>query len=89
MTDDVANAILDWISPGDTPRTDGAEGRLLCLFDSALSLQERAVGQPGGVVAGAGVTPQLLFGNDKNRNGVSTPTRTTAAAPWTLAGRPI
>ena len=25
MTEDVANAILDWISPSDTPRTDGAK----------------------------------------------------------------
>ena len=25
MTDDVANAIIDWVSPGDTPRSNGAK----------------------------------------------------------------
>jgi type II secretory pathway component PulK len=72
LTPDVIDAIVDWVDPDDDPRTSGAE--------SSTYLQN-----PGGgyrakngplnsldeLLLVKGVTPQLLYGNDRNRNGVA------------------
>jgi type II secretory pathway component PulK len=70
MTEDVANAILDWLDADDTPRTSGAENETY----SALSPPYRCKNGPFDsleeLLLVRGMTPQLLFGNDKNRNGI-------------------
>jgi type II secretory pathway component PulK len=73
MTEDVANSILDWLDPDDTPRSDGAESD----YYSALPVPYRAKNGPldslEELLLVKGVTPELLFGNDRNRNGVLDP----------------
>ncbi len=73
MTDDVANAILDWISPGDTPRTDGAKEDYYDSLTPPYHCKNGPLDSLEELLLVRGVTAQLLFGNDKNRNGVLDP----------------
>lgn len=71
MTEDVADAILDWLDADDEPRPLGAE-----FEDYYLNLQPAYKPANGPIdsieqlLLVRGVTPQLLFGYDENRNGV-------------------
>lgn len=69
MTEDVADAIVDWVDTDDTSRAAGAES----AYYSGLSPPYRAKNGPinsiDELLLVRGVTPQLLFGNDRNRNG--------------------
>ena len=69
MTEDVADAILDWMDTDDQPREYGAE----VDYYSALSPPYAAKNGPLETVEELllvrGVTPLLLFGADINRNG--------------------
>jgi type II secretory pathway component PulK len=73
MTEDVANSIIDWIDSDDEPRSNGAEND----YYSAQSPPYQARNGPPDsleeLLLVKGVTPQLLFGNDLNRNGVLDP----------------
>jgi type II secretory pathway component PulK len=73
MTEDIANSILDWLDPDDEPRTNGAESD----YYSGLNPPYRAKNGPldtlEELLLVKGVTPQLLFGNDRNRNGILEP----------------
>ena len=70
MTDDVANAILDWISPSDTPRADGAKDDYYASLTPPYHCKNGPLDSLDELLLVRGVTPQLLFGNDRNRNGV-------------------
>ncbi len=71
MTEDVADAILDWIDPDDEPRDYGVE---FSDYYSSLSPAYEPRNGPLQTVEElllvAGVTPDLLFGADFNRNGM-------------------
>lgn len=73
MTEEVADAILDWIDPDDEPRMLGAE----IDHYSGLSPPYRPKNGPLDTVEELllvrGITPQLLFGADINRNGTLDP----------------
>jgi type II secretory pathway component PulK len=76
MTDDVANSILDWIDPSSTqPRSSGAKD----TYYTALSPPYHCKNGPLDsmeellLVKGIAGSPQLLFGNDRNRNGILDP----------------
>jgi type II secretory pathway component PulK len=68
MTEDVADAILDWIDTDDEPRQQGAETNYYsglgyaCKNGPLDSIEE--------LLHVRGVTPELLFGADTNRNGM-------------------
>jgi type II secretory pathway component PulK len=70
MTEDVADAVVDWVDPDDDQRASGAESGYysglanpyLCKNGPLSSLEE--------LLLVRGVTPRLLFGTDRNRNGV-------------------
>ncbi|MEO8271380.1 MAG: hypothetical protein ABI557_16785, partial [Aureliella sp.] len=71
MTEDVADAILDWLDEDDEPRPLGAE------FDDYYLHLPNPYKPANGPIESIeqlllvrGVTPQLLFGYDENRNGV-------------------
>ena len=71
MTQDVADAILDWLDEDEEPRAYGAE------FSDYYSQLQPAYKPANGPIQSIeqlllvrGVTPQLLFGYDENRNGV-------------------
>ena len=73
MTEDIADAVVDWVDPDDDQRTSGAESGYysglanpyLCKNGPLSSLEE--------LLLVRGVTPRLLFGTDRNRNGVLDP----------------
>lgn len=70
MTEDVADAIVDWLDADDDPRTNGAESS---FYGGASPVPYTAKNGPANtldeLLLVRGVTPQLLFGNDRNRNG--------------------
>ncbi len=71
MTEEVADAILDWLDEDEEPRALGAE-----FADYYMNLQPAYKPANGPIqsieqlLLVRGVTPQLLFGYDENRNGV-------------------
>ncbi len=71
MTQDVADAILDWLDEDDEPREFGAE------FDDYYGTLPSPYRPANGPIASIeqlllvrGVTPQMLFGFDQDRNGL-------------------
>ncbi len=71
MTEEIADAILDWMDEDDEAREFGAE------FDYYSSLEPSPYAPRNGplqtveeLLLVAGVTPDLLFGIDANRNGM-------------------
>jgi hypothetical protein len=73
MTEDVAAAILDWMDPDDTPRTGGAENETYSAQNPPYRCKNGPLDSLEELLLVRGVTPQLLFGNDRNRNGVLDP----------------
>jgi type II secretory pathway component PulK len=73
MSQDVANSILDWIDPDDTTRQDGAENDYYSTQSPPYQCKNGPLDSLEELLLVKGVTPQLLFGNDRNRNGVLDP----------------
>ncbi len=73
MTQDVANSILDWMDADDTPRQDGAENDYYSTQSPPYQCKNGPLDSLEELLLVKGVTPQLLFGNDRNRNGVLDP----------------
>ena len=69
MTDDIANAILDWIDPNDPKRASGAKESYYSALSPPYHCKNGPLDSLEEMLLIKGVTPQLLFGNDKNRNG--------------------
>jgi DNA uptake protein ComE-like DNA-binding protein len=73
MTEDIASAILDWLDPDDDRRVGGAE----TLDYQSLAFPYAARNGPmesiDELLQIQGVTPQLFYGEDANRNGVLDP----------------
>jgi hypothetical protein len=69
MTEEIADAIVDWVDADDTQRAAGAES----AYYQGLSQSYRAKNAPlnslDELLMVRGVTWQLLFGTDRNRNG--------------------
>lgn len=72
MTDDIANSIVYWADPTKKQRSGAADD-----YYSGLDPSYRARGGPldsiDELLLVRGVTPQLLYGNDLNRNGILDP----------------
>ena len=71
MTDDTADAILDWIDPDDTPRDQGAESDFYGSLDHAYTPRDRPPSSIEELLLVKGVTPELLFGLDAAKMGYS------------------
>lgn len=70
MTPDVAEAILDWLDEDDEPREFGAEAEYYSTLPSPYMPKNGPLDSVEELLLVRGVTPQLLFGLDANRNGV-------------------
>ena len=70
LTEDVVNSILDWIDTDDTPRTNGAEDDTYQGMTPAYHAKNGPLDSLEEMLMIHGVTPSLLLGNDRNRNGV-------------------
>lgn len=70
MTEEVADAILDWIDTDEEVRTMGAESSYYMSQSPPYSCKNGPLSSVEELLLVRGVTPELLFGNDVNRNGV-------------------
>jgi hypothetical protein len=73
MTEEIANSILDWIDPDDEPRSNGAENSYYQGLSPAYRCKNGPLDSLEELLLVKGVTPLLLFGNDRNRNGTIDP----------------
>jgi type II secretory pathway component PulK len=73
MTEDIANSILDWIDPDDTPRSNGAESEYYSSLSPPYQAKNGKLDSLEELLLVKGVSPPLLFGNDMNRNGILDP----------------
>jgi DNA uptake protein ComE-like DNA-binding protein len=80
MTEDVADAILDWIDSDEVPREFGAEaGDYASMGYAPPNASLQTVEE---LLRVRGVTPQLLFGADVNRNGIIDASEESAAGAF-------
>lgn len=70
MTEDIADAILDWIDPDPEPRQYGAEAEYYAALNPPYAPKNGPPETIEELLLVRGVTPQLLFGADANRNGM-------------------
>lgn len=70
MTEDIANAILDWIDTNDQPRLGGAENETYSTMTPPYRAKNGPLDSLEELLLVKGVTPELLFGGDRNRNGM-------------------
>jgi hypothetical protein len=69
MTPDIANAIADWLDGDDVPREGGAESEAYQGLGSPYKAKNGPLNSLDELLLVQGVTPQLLYGDDTNRNG--------------------
>jgi hypothetical protein len=69
MTEDVADAILDWLDEDDEPREYGTEIEYYSGLQPPYGTKNGPLATVEELLLVKGVTPQLLFGTDINRNG--------------------
>jgi hypothetical protein len=70
MTEDTADAILDWIDTDDEAREYGAEAEHYQTLDPPYRPRNGPMASVEDLLLVRGVTPGLLFGLDVNRNGL-------------------
>lgn len=73
MTEEVADAILDWVDSDIEPRTFGAESDYYESLDPPYYAKDGAIESIDELLQVAGVTADLLYGEDANRNGLLDP----------------
>lgn len=73
MTEDVADAILDWLDEDDEPREFGAEYDYYSGVDPPYAPKNGPFQTVEELLLVRGVTPAMLFGRDVNRNGMVDP----------------
>jgi hypothetical protein len=70
MTPEVADAIVDWVDSNDDARPNGAESAYYRGLAQPYSAKNGPLNTLDELLLVKGVTPQLLYGTDRNRNGV-------------------
>ncbi|QDT87449.1 general secretion pathway protein GspK [Gimesia chilikensis] len=73
MTEEIASAILDWIDEDDDPRAYGAESDYYGTLESPYYAKNAPLESLDELLLVRGVTPELLYGEDTNRNGILDP----------------
>ncbi len=73
MTEEIADAILDWMDPDSDQREFGAEVEYYSTLQPPYSPKNGPLESIEELLLVRGVTPGLLFGLDVNRNGVVDP----------------
>lgn len=69
MTEQIADAILDWLDTDSTTREFGAESEYYSTLSPAYAPRNGPLASIEELLLVKGVTPALLFGVDANRNG--------------------
>lgn len=73
MTEEIANAIIDWLDADDDPQPGGAENAHYAGLSHPYRCKNGPLDTIEEMLLINGVTPPLLFGNDRNRNGIIDP----------------
>lgn len=73
MTEEIADAILDWIDDDDEVRSYGAESSEYESLQPPYTARNGPLESLDELLLVRGVTPQLLYGEDANRNGLLDP----------------
>ncbi|QDV53135.1 type II secretion system minor pseudopilin [Gimesia fumaroli] len=73
MTEDIAAAILDWIDEDDETRSFGAESDYYETLESPYFAKNGPLESLDELLLVRDVTPELLYGEDTNRNGILDP----------------
>ncbi|MGW8257090.1 MAG: hypothetical protein ACWGMZ_06370, partial [Thermoguttaceae bacterium] len=68
MTENIADAILDWLDPDNQPREFGAESEYYSMLTQPYAPTNGPLTNIEELLLVRGVTPELLFGRDINRN---------------------
>ncbi len=71
MTPELADAIVDWVDADDETRETGAESSYYAGIEPGYMAKNGPLNSLDELLLVRGVTPELLFGNDRNRNGVA------------------
>jgi DNA uptake protein ComE-like DNA-binding protein len=71
MTSELADAIVDWVDGDDDSRDSGAESDYYLGLGQPYRAKNGPLNSLDELLLVRGVTPQVLFGNDRNRNGVA------------------
>lgn len=71
MTAEVADAIVDWVDPDDDSRESGAESDYYLGLGQPYRAKNGPLNSLDELLLVRGVSAQVLFGTDRNRNGVA------------------
>ena len=82
MTNDLADAILDFIDDDDSPRSYGCESEYYNGLQPAYSSKNSPLESLDELLLVRGVTPEYLYGEDFNRNGLLDPNENDGDASW-------
>lgn len=86
MTEEIADAILDWIDPDDEPRPLGAEIDYYSGLNPPYRPKNGPLDSVEELLLVRGITPELLIGSDVNRNGTLDPQEGGGSGAATSAG---
>lgn len=93
MTEDIADAIVDWVDADDDARAAGAESSYYLSLSNGYKSKNGPMNSLDEMLLIRGVTPDLLYGGDRNRNGVQDDGDTSGERGWsdfvTVYGREI
>ncbi|MBL8851482.1 MAG: general secretion pathway protein GspK [Planctomycetaceae bacterium] len=84
MTEEIADAILDWIDEDDDQRISGAENDDYESLSPPYTARNAAIESLDELLLVQGMTPLLLYGEDANRNGLLDPNENDADATLPL-----
>jgi type II secretory pathway component PulK len=73
MTEEIANSIIDYIDADTQPRSGGAEDEYYSSLSPPYHAKNAPLDSLDELLLVKGVTPQLLYGSDINRNGIIDP----------------
>lgn len=80
MTPELADAVLDWLDSDDAPRQRGAESDYYAALESPYLPANAVPASLDDLLRVRGMTAELLYGRDANRNGVLEPFELTGGA---------
>lgn len=86
MDEAVADAILDWLDEDDEAREFGAESAYYATLEPPYAAKNGPLDTVEELLRVRGVTPQMLFGTDTNRNGQVDPNEMAAGSQGTGFG---
>lgn len=72
-TDELVDALLDWLDADSDPRPNGAESEHYSVLPTPIAVRNGPVESIEELLLVRGITPAILFGEDTNQNGVLDP----------------